>query len=170
MEILLIIIAVVVVGGGIALIALSPTLQKKGDAAIAKAKEVLGADNVLEIEPKAVGLATEPPEAGTNGGMGVLAVSNTDLVFIPWGNLEVMQIDRSTITSVNCSSDEPANAVKATIIIEFDHRGAQAKAQFRVSRDLVSWLTVLGYDWGPEGPPAPDADNDADQNDTDPAA
>jgi len=161
MQIVLIILAVVIVGGGIALLALSPTLQKKGDAAVDKAKEILGADNVLEIEPKAVGLATEPPEAGTNGGMGVLAVSATDLVFIPWGNLEVMQVARSTITSVGCSSDEPANAVKATIILDFEHRGAQAKAQFRVSRDLVSWLTVLGYDWGPHGPPAIDAESDA---------
>ena len=35
---------------------------------------------------------------------------------------------------------------------------APATASFRL-KDPVPWLTELGYDWGPEGPPAPDADD-----------
>ncbi len=158
MTAILIVLGVLVVVGAVVALAMGPTLQKKGDAAVAKAKELLGADNVLEIEPKAVGLATEPPDAGTNGGLGCLAVSASDLVFVTWGNLEALQIPRSSITKVDCSAEAPAEVAKAAIIVEFTHAGGTATTQFRLSRDLVNWLTVLGYDWGPDGPPAPPAD------------
>ena len=31
--------------------------------------------------------------------------------------------------------------------------GEEAIARWRFGRDLVDWLNVLGYDWGPDGPP-----------------
>ena len=157
----IIIVVVVIVAAVAAMLVMNPILQKKGEEAIAKAKAELGGDsNVIEIEPKAVGLLTEPAEAGTAGGQGVLAVSATDLVFVTWSKQEVMKVPRSTITDVACSAEDPGAVSKATIIVSFTHGGSPAKAQFRVSRDLVNWLTALGYDWGPSGPPVPGADDD----------
>lgn len=162
MGVALIVLAVLVVGAIVAGLALNPVLAKKGDEAIATAKRELGEGNVLEIEPKAVGLATDPPEAGTNGGQGVLAVSATDLVFVTWGKQEVMKLSRADITSIECSADRPGEVSKATIIVTFPFEGKPAKAQFRLGRDLVNWLDVLGYDWGPEGKPEVVVDADAD--------
>ena len=159
MDKVLIVIAVVAVVAIAAMVLLNPGLKKKGDAAIDRAKELLGGD-VIEIEPKAVGLTADPPEAGTKGGMGCLALSASDLVFVLWGDQETMTVPRSAITSVECSADDPAAVAKAAIVVHFTFEGKPATAQFRVARDLVNWLTVLGYDWGPEGPPAPDATED----------
>ena len=37
--------------------------------------------------------------------------------------------------------------------MNFTSADGPAKASFRL-KDPVPWLTELGYDWGPEGPPA----------------
>lgn len=158
----LVIVAAIVVVAIVGALLMGPRLQQKGDEAIARAKQELGGDGkVLEIEPKAVGLMTEPPEAGTGGGQGVLAVSADTIVFVTWGKQDVMKIPRSSVTSIECSADDPGAVQKATIIVNFEHEGSPAKGQFRIARDLVSWLTTLGYDWGPGGPPAPPSDDEA---------
>ena len=42
--------------------------------------------------------------------------------------------------------------------------GATAVASWRLP-ELVEWLTALDYDFGPDGPPAPVADEPADDED-----
>ena len=75
-------------------LALNPVLNKKGDAAILRCKEALGADAITTIEPKANGFGTEPADAGGLRGMGCLALSATDLMFVTWAPQKEFRIPR----------------------------------------------------------------------------
>jgi hypothetical protein len=132
-------------------------LNKKGDAAIDRAKEMLGGEpQVKVIEPKAVGMGTEPAEAGGLLGLGCLAASADKIVFVTWQPQSEFVIERSAITGVETAADDPGSVSKTTIDVHYTRtNGETALARWRFGRDLVDWLNELGYDWGPDGPPAP---------------
>lgn len=163
--VLIAVVAIVVVAG----LALSPVLNKKGDVATARAKEILGFDDVKVIEPKAVGMGTEPSEAGGLLGLGCLAASDDKIVFVTWQPIDEFVIDRSKVTKVETATDDPSAVQKTTIEITFTaDNGQEAVARYRFGRDLVEWLNVLGYDWGPDGPPVDDdAQSDASSGSSD---
>jgi len=164
MNAVLIVLAVIVVIGIIIALALNPLLNKKGDAAILRCKEALGADKILEIEPKANGFGTEPAEAGGLRGMGCLAVTDSDLMFVTWAPQKEFRIARSAITGVDTSTDDIGGTQKAMVMVTYDtDGGASAVASWRLP-ELTEWLTVLGFDFGPDGPPVPKAD-EADEDD-----
>ena len=164
MNAVLIVLAVIVVIGIIIALALNPLLNKKGDAAILRCKEALGADKILEIEPKANGFGTEPAEAGGLRGLGCLAVTDSDLMFVTWAPQKEFRIARSAITGVDTSTDDIGGTQKAMVMVTYDtDGGASAVASWRLP-ELTEWLTVLGFDFGPDGPPVPKAD-EADEDD-----
>ncbi len=140
-----------VVAAGAAL-AFGPMLNKKGDAAVKRCKDELGADNIEIIEPKANGFGTEPPSAGGLRSMGCLALSHTDLMFVTWAPQKEFRIPRSAITSVDTSADDLAGVQKAMITVAYTgDDGSEITASWRLT-DIVEWLTALGYDFGPDGP------------------
>jgi hypothetical protein len=148
--VLVAVLAIVIIGG----LALSPLLNKKGDVAIARAKELVGADNVKAIEPKAVGMGTEPESAGGLLGLGCLAASDTKIAFVTWQPPAEFVIERSSVTGVEAAAEDPGAASKTTIELTYTQAaGENVIARWRFGRDLVPWLTELGYDWGPDGPP-----------------
>ena len=152
-----IIVIVLVVG-----LALAPALNKKGDAAVARAKLLVG-DEAKVIEPKAVGMGTEPAEEGGLLGLGCLAASDSLLAFVTFHPQQEWTLDRSRITKVEVAAEDPTVVSKTTIEVHFKGGdGQDVIARWRFGRDLVEWLTELGYDWGPEGPPSPTTDDSAD--------
>ncbi len=102
LAVLVVLVIVVVVAG----LALGPSLRKKGDAAVARCKEVLGADQIKLIEPKANGFGTEPATAGGLRGMGCLAMNDTELMFVTWAPQKEFRVARSAISSVATSADD----------------------------------------------------------------
>lgn len=142
---------------GIAIVALlvtAPLMKKNEEAAVGRAKELAGGnDAVTIIEARAVGFATEPEEAGGLRGMGVLAASADRLVFVTWRPQREYVIDRATVTKVDTSTPNVADANKAMIEVAHSQDGAPVTASFRVP-DPIDWLDELGYDWGPDGKPA----------------
>jgi hypothetical protein len=162
MGVVLIVLIVIVAILAIAGLAFGPMLRKRGDASIARCKEALGADNIRLIEPKANGFGTEPTTAGGLRGMGCLALSDTDLMFVTVAPQKEFRIARSAITSVSTSADDLTGVQKAMIMVTYQADGSEVTASWRLS-DLVEWLTALGYDFGPDGPPVvADADDDTD--------
>lgn len=157
----LIVVGVVVVA---ALALLNPSLRKKEDAAIAHVKQTLGADRVKVIEPRATGMGTEPEEAGGLRGMGVLAITDTDLMFTTWAGPKDWRIARSAITDVDTDNTDPASAHKLAINVTYAGADGEATAMFRLG-EPVPWLIELGYDWGPDGPPSLDEDDEDDDED-----
>jgi hypothetical protein len=163
METLLIVLVGVVAIAVIVGLAMAPVLNKRGDAAIALVKETLGADNIKVIEPKAVGFGTEPESAGGLRGMGCLAASDTDIMFVTWAPQREFRIKRATVTGVDTEAEDPSAVQKTMIVIHYRGDGGEdVTAKFRLGRDLVDWLDELGYDWGPEGRPEPTTETDAD--------
>lgn len=155
---LVIVLVVIVVLGIIALIAFNPMLKKKEDAAIDAVKQRFGTKERKLIEPRATAMGTEPEEAGGVRGMSVLAVNDDELMAVTWSGLNEWRVARSAISSVDSSADDPEAVQKATVLITYaTGDGSSATASFRL-KDPVPWLTELGYDWGPEGPPALEAD------------
>ncbi|MCX7619345.1 MAG: hypothetical protein N2037_00695 [Acidimicrobiales bacterium] len=166
METILIILVGVVAVAVIVGLAMAPLLNKKGDAAIARVKETLGADNIKVIEPKAVGFGTDPEDAGGLRGMGCLAASDTDIMFVTWAPQKEFRIKRAAVTGVGTAAEDPSAVQKTMIIIHYrDNDGRDVTAQFRLGRDLVDWLDELGYDWGPGG--RPDTTSDTQDADAD---
>ena len=162
MGIVLIVAIVVLAVVAIAALAFGPMLNKKGDAAVARCKEALGADQIRLIEPKANGFGTEPATAGGLRGMGCLAMSDTELMFVTWAPQKEFRIARSAIASVATSADDLTGVQKAMVMVTYTGDGGEVTASWRLS-DLVEWLTALGYDFGPDGPPTPaepEADDD----------
>jgi len=142
----------------IASLVLNPILKKRGDTAIEDARAALGGrDQVRLIEPKAVGHGSEPDEAGGLRGQGVLAVSDTSLVFVTWAPRRSFQVERSAITGVTTSAPDARTLDKATVEVAFVAASGPAKASFRLP-EVARWLDALGFDWGPEGPPTFDED------------
>ena len=161
MEVLLIVLAVVVVIGIIIALALNPVVRKANDQAIARCWERLGRERIQVIEPRSVGFATDPEDAGGLRGQGCLAVNDVELLFVTTGKQKEFAIPRSAITSVESSGD-PRSPVKATLMVVYtDAEHGEVTASWRLP-DMPDWLTALGYDWGPEGPPPKEDDDDAD--------
>ena len=66
---------------------------------------------------------------------------------------------------MDTSADDVAGAQKAMIMISYaTDDDATAVASWRLP-ELVEWLTALDYDFGPDGPPAPVADEPIDDED-----
>jgi hypothetical protein len=162
MEVVLIILVVVVAIGIVVALALNPLVRKASDQAIGVCHERLGRDTIQAIEPKAVGFATDPDDAGGLRGQGCLAVNDEELLFVTTAGRKQFAIPRSSITSVESSGD-PRSRVKATLMVTYTGEGGgDVTAGWRLP-DMPDWLTALGYDWGPEGPPLDeDEDEDAD--------
>ena len=163
MEILLIVLGSLVLIVVVIALVSGPKLRQKGDAAVDRAKELIGGPWVM-LEPKVTGLGTIPPEAGGAQGLGCLAVSADRLAFVTWAPQKEFVLERSAITSVDIAAEDVGSAEKSTIIVSFPFEGAEATASFRMKTDLHDWLDELGYDWGPEGRPAADADADVDDD------
>jgi len=154
MTAVIIILVVVLVLAVIAALALNPVLKKKGDVAIDEARTAVGGrDKVQVIEPKAVGLGTEPDEAGGLRGQGVLAISDEAVAFVTWAPQRTFRIERSAVSSVSTSAPDARSMDKATIEVAFQSAEGPATATFRLP-EVARWLDALGYDWGPEGRPA----------------
>jgi hypothetical protein len=145
--IVLIVVVVLVVGIGLAL---SPMLNKKGDAAIDRIKESMGSYDLFEN--KAVAMGTEPDSAGGVRGLAAMAVNADTLMVVTWSGPNEFSLPRSAITSVETEATDPAGVQKALITVHFDTGDGPALARIRVPQP-VEWLDALGYDWGPEGKP-----------------
>jgi len=164
MGVVLIVAIVILAVVAIAALAFGPMLNKKGDAAVARCKEALGADQIRLIEPKANGFGTEPATAGGLRGMGCLAMSDSDLMFVTWAPQKEFRVARSAITKVTTSADDLTGVQKAMVMVTYTgDGGSEVTASWRLT-DLVEWLTALGYDFGPDGPPT-DTSVDADEDD-----
>jgi hypothetical protein len=150
--ILVVILVIVVVAG----LAFGPSLRRKGDASVARCKEELGADHIQLIEPKANGFGTEPATAGGLKGMGCLALSDTDLLFVTWAPQKEFKISRSAISGVTTSADDITGVQKAMVMVNYKAGDTEVTASWRLT-DVVDWLTALGYDFGPDGPPTSDS-------------
>lgn len=161
MDGIVIVLVVIIVVVLVAALALNPVLRKANERAIARARERLGGrDRIKVIEPKAVGFASEPPEAGGLRGQGCLAVNDTELVFVTTSGQKEFVIPRSAISSVDTSGD-PRSPAKAMISVHYrDPEHGEVTASWRLP-DSPDWLRELGYDWGPEGPPPADGADDA---------
>jgi hypothetical protein len=161
MEVVLIILVVVVVIGIVIALALNPIVRKASDQAITVCHERLGRDTILAIEPRAVGFATDPEDAGGLRGQGCLAVNDKELLFVTTAGRKEFAIPRSAITSVESSGD-PRSRVNSTLMVTYTGEGGETvQAGWRLP-DMPDWLTALDYDWGPEGPPPPE-DEDEDE-------
>jgi hypothetical protein len=159
MNVVLIVLAIVVVIGIIVALALNPVVRKANDQAIHRCWERLGRERIQVIEPRAVGFATDPEDAGGLRGQGCLAVNDTELLFVTTGRQKEFAIPRSAITSVESSGD-PRSEVKASLMVTYtDAEHGEVTASWRLS-DMPDWLSALGYDWGPEGPPPKEVDDD----------
>ncbi|MCU0309932.1 MAG: hypothetical protein MUE36_03200 [Acidimicrobiales bacterium] len=157
---LVIVAIVVVVVLVIAALAFNPLLAKRGDAAIAQAREELGGrESVLLLEPKAVGFGSEPEEAGGLRGQGVLALGADAMVFVTWAPRKVFRLPRAAVTSVTTSAADPRTLEKATVLVGFDAPGHDGSSVSWRVPEIARWLDALGYDWGPEGPPDLDEDD-----------
>lgn len=154
MTAVVIILVVVLAAGVVALLALNPVIARKSQEAVDQCRaELGGADQVRVLDSRAVGFASDPEEAGGLRGQGCLGASATELVFVTTAGHKTLRIPRSAITKVDTSGD-PRSEAKATVIVSFTHpEHGQATASWRVP-DPRPWLVELGYDWGPEGPPA----------------
>ncbi len=152
MTVLVIVLVVLVVLGVIALIAFNPMLKKREEAAVAVMKERFGANERLVVDLRATAMGTEPEEAGGVRGMSVLAVNTEELLAVTWSGLNQWSVPRSAITAVDSSAADPEAVQKATIIVTFTTADGDATASFRL-KEPIPWLTELGYDWGPDGPP-----------------
>lgn len=156
MIVLIVVVVIVIIAG----LALNPLIAKRNDAAIAACKDALGRDDIRVIEPRAVGFASDPEEAGGLRGQGCLAVNATDLMFVTTAGQKSYRIPRSAVTSVDTSGD-PRSDEKATLIVTYtdSERGA-VTASWRLV-EVPAWLVELGYDWGPEGPPTKVGESDS---------
>ena len=160
MNVVVIVLIVIVVVLAVAALAFNPILQRRADAAIAEAREALGGrDRVRLVEPKAVGFGSEPEEAGGLRGQGVLAASDDALVFVTWAPRRTHLLSRSVITSVSTSAPDARVLDKAALIVGFDDPQHPGTVSWRVA-EIARWLDVLGYDWGPEGRPDLDVDDE----------
>ena len=161
-EIVLIVMIVIVLTIIVVAAVAGPRLNKKGDAAAERAKELLGTDWTL-FERKVTGLGAVPPEAGGAQGLGCMALSDDRLAFVTWAPQKEFTLERSTITKVDTAAEDAGAVEKTTIIVSFPFEDGEATASFRMRENLHDWLDALGYDWGPEGRPAPEdltADDD----------
>jgi hypothetical protein len=157
--ILIVIVAIVVIAG----FAFAPMLRKRTDAAVDRCKELLGGESAVNIlESRANGFGTEPSDAGGLRGPGCLGLSDTTIAFVTVAPQNEFQIDRSKVTKVTTSADDLTGVQKAMVMVSYtDNGGNEVTASWRLP-DLVDWLTALGYDFGPDGPPTPQTHDEDD--------
>lgn len=146
--ILIAVVAVVIIAG----LALNPVIAKKNDAAIKVCKDALGADRIKVIEPRAVGFATDPEEAGGLRGQGCLAVTDTDLMFVTTAGQKQFRIPVSAVKAVDATGDPRSDAKTMLTVSYADQEHGDVTASWRLV-EVPVWLDALGYDWGSEGPP-----------------
>lgn len=152
----LIVVVVIVAVVIVAALVFNPILAKKNDAAIKLCKDTLGADRIKLIEPRAVGFATDPEEAGGLRGQGCLAVGAEEIMFVTTAGNKQFRLPRSAINSVDSSGD-PRSDAKAMLTVSYvDPTHGDVTASWRLG-EMPAWLDELGYDWGLEGPPELDA-------------
>jgi len=166
MTALLIVLIVVIVGVLIALVATIPAVRKKEDAAIAKCRDALGRENIIMIEPRTTAMGFEPADTSAVKAMTCLAATKTELMAVSFAKLDEWRIDRSAITKVDTEADDPAAVRTASILLTYTGPAGDVVARFRI-KEPVPWLTELGYDWGPDGPPVMDEDDHGDDGDED---
>jgi hypothetical protein len=148
--IVLVVVGIVVVA---ALVATNPMMRRREDGAIAAVKESLSGLDL--IEPRTTAMGVEPEEAGGLRGMVCLGLDRDELLAVTWVGGTQWRVPRASVTAVDTPADDPGQAAKATITVTYSQpEGGDATAMFRL-RDAADWLTALGYDWGPDGPPVP---------------
>jgi len=157
--IIAIVVVVLVIG---ALAATNPLMKGKEDAAIKAVKDTLGADSIKVIEPRTTAMGIDPEDEGGLRGMSCLAVNDETLMAVTWSGLKEWSIPRSSIVGIDTAADDPAAVTKAAIMVTFATGTGtdEATAMFRL-REPVAWLKELGYDWGPDGPPPDEDDEEA---------
>jgi len=160
-----VVIAIVVIG---ALALTNPMMKKREAAAIGAVKDKLGADNVLIIEPRTTAMGVDPDDGSGLRGMTCLAASDDQLLAVSWAGLNEWSIPRSTITGVDTAAEDPTAVQKVSIMVAYSPEGGgdEMTAMFRL-KEPVAWLTELGYDWGPDGPPPMDDDETDETDETD---
>lgn len=162
MNILLIVVVVIVVVGVVALLVANPKIKQKEADAIEATREGLGGrDKIILIDPRTTAMGFEPAGAGTLNGMTCLGVNQTQIMAVALSSQDQWRVDRSAVTKVEAEADDPSVVQKTTIMITYGPPGDEAVARFRI-KDPVPWLTELGYDWGPDGPPDLDAGGEDD--------
>jgi hypothetical protein len=159
MTALLIVLAVLVVVVLIALVATIPAVRKKEDAAIAKCWDGLGRENIVLIEPRTTAMGFDPPETSAVKAMTCLAASKDELMAVSFAKLDEWRIARSAISTVHTEAADPASVQTASILITYAGADGDVLARFRIKQP-VPWLTELGYDWGPDGPPIMDDEDE----------
>ena len=163
MNILLIVFGVLIVVIIVAGLVTIPMVQKKEDAAIKVVKDTLGEDNIVMVDKVTTAMGFEPADASGIKARACLAASATQVMAVGASSLEEWKIERSAITKVGCEAEDPSQVQKASIMITYAGPTGEVTAKFRM-KNPVPWLTELGYDWGPEGPPVYE-DDDADRDD-----
>lgn len=159
MNILLIILGVIIVLAIVVGLATIPMVQKKEDASIKVVKDTLGEDNIIMVDKTTVAMGFDPASASGIKARACLGATKTEVMAVGASTLEEWKIDRSTITKVDCEAPDPTEVAKASIMITYTAASGPVTAKFRL-KDPVPWLTELGYDWGPDGPPVADAGED----------
>lgn len=160
----LIILAVaIVVGVLLGFLVTIPSIRKKEDAAIKTVKDALGASDIVLIEPRTTAMGFEPAAASGVKAMACLAATGTEVMAVSWSNKSEWRIDRSAITKVDTEAADPAAVQKASVLISYTTPDGDVLARFRL-KEPVPWLTELGYDWGPDGPPVFEDDEDEDES------
>lgn len=165
MNIALIVLAVIVVLAIIAALLLNPVIAKKNDEAIKQAKGLLNGPPLV-IEPRVVGFASDPPEAGAPAGQGCLALDSEKIVFVTTAGQKQFTVPRSAITEISTPGDPRSDAKTSLEILYTDAEHGTVKAAWRLPY-ITPWLRELGYDWGPEGPPPEKSDEPALDDDDD---
>ena len=149
MVLAVVVVIVIVVG----LVATNPMMRKREDAAIKTLKDHLGAGSVQVIEPRTTAMGTEPDDGSGLRGMVCLGLSDAELMAVAWVRGGEWRIPRASVTSVDTPVEDPSETPRATIVVGYTRAdGEEMTAMFRV-REAPEWLTALGYDWGPDGPP-----------------
>ncbi len=165
MTIVLVVLVVVVVAVIVAALVFNPILAKKNDEAIKQAKAQLNGPPLV-IEPRVVGFASDPPEAGAPTGQGCLAADAERIVFVTTAGQKQFTVLRSAITEVTTPGDPRSEAKTSLEVLYTDDEHGTVKASWRLPY-ITAWLNELGYDWGPEGPPAENVESSEDALDDD---
>jgi hypothetical protein len=158
---ILILLLAIVVGVLLGFLVTIPSIRKKEDAAIKVVKDTLGASDIVMIEPRTTAMGFEPAGASDVKAMTCLAATKSEVMAVSWSNRSEWRVARSAITKVDTEAADPAAVQKASVLISYTSPDGEVLARFRL-KDPVPWLTELGYDWGPEGPPVFTDDGDED--------
>jgi hypothetical protein len=161
--------AIVIVAVGVAILVIgalaltNPMMKKREEAAVKATTDKLGKGNINLIEPRTTAMGTDPDDGTGLRGMSCLAATDDQLLAVSWAGLKEWSIPRSSITAIDTAAEDPTAVQKVSIMIAYAPAGGEeTTATFRL-KEPVAWLKELGFDWGPDGPPPdePDEDDDA---------